>query len=505
MMISCVLLACVVCRTEVAARTAGPESPLTVADSSYRQVIREGALRMSCYLNYPQGSARVQAAFGNNAAELARLDEFIQKVFRDSLIYVDSIRLCGYCSVEGAYDLNERLARNRAVGFKNYVDGKYGLSSRYPVRVDWVAEDWDELYDMVEASQMAYREQVLALIDGVGLFEGREKRLMDLKGGVPYKYMMKEFFPALRRVEIVVDYDLHRILEEKLQRKLNDEEFQAALDAERAAAEAEELRLAEEARRREAERVAAIEAQRLAAERAAFEEQERLRAEAAARQEAQRQAELAAQAARLQAAREALAARTKRRESRREARKLRPILAVKTDLVAWAGVCPDFKRTTFMPNLEAELYFARRWSVAASGLYADWEYDGGKQFWGYSAFSGEVRLWLRGNGLFRGFYVGAYGEAGDFDNQRDRRDDAVTTTNYTGTFWSAGISAGYLLPLSRHWNLELSLRGGYRSASYDSYDRELPYLYYSASGSKNEFALTGLRLNVVYRFGRGRH
>ena len=253
---------------------------------------------MSCYLTYPQGSATVSVGFGNNAEELNKLDQFIQQVFRDSLIYVSSVRLSGYCSIEGSYKANDRLAQNRVNGFKSYLENKYALSSHYPVDVTWVAEDWDQLYKMVADSDMRYRNEVLLLIDRVGIFEGREKELMELAGGAPYKYMLKEFFPALRRVEITVNYDLHRIMEQKLQRSLSEEEFQAVLEQERAAAEAEEKRLADlEAARIAAEyaqkqaeaeaQLAAAEAARVAAEQAAAEEQARLRAAELARQQAE--------------------------------------------------------------------------------------------------------------------------------------------------------------------------------------------------------------------------
>ena len=321
---------------------------------------------------------------------------------------------------------------------------------------------------------------------------------MDLGGGEPYAYMLKEFFPGLRRVEITVSYDLRRIMEEKLHRKLDEAEFETALSKERAAAEAEERRLAELERQKQQAQQAAEQAARMAAERAALAERQRQREAEQARMEAQRQA---AEAARLQAEREAAEAA---RLQRQEERKLYPLAGVKTNLLAWTGLLPDFKTAAFMPNLEAEFYFAGRWSVSASALYADWEYGGGKQFWGISSYSMEPRFWFRDDGLFRGFFVGVYGEAGDFNDQKDRRDDAATATNYTGTFWSAGVSAGYLLPLSRHWGLELSLRVGYRGAKYDVYDRELPYLYYNYSDKENKFTLTGLRLNVVYRFGHGR-
>ena len=487
------------------------DSLFSVSDSTYRQVIREGARSMSCYLTYPQSRTQVLPDFENNASELRKLDEFIRQIYRDSLIFVNSVRLCGYCSIEGSYAINERLARSRAEGFRDYLNDKYALSSHFPVEVKWVAEDWAKLRELVESSQMAHREDVLFLIDHVGVFEGREKKLMDLRGGEPYKYMLKTLFPASRRVEITVQYDLHRIMEEKLQRRLDDAEFAAALEQERAAAEAEERRLAalaeqEEAARVEAERhvaeMARLEAERQAAQAARIEaerkaaEMARLQAEREAAEAARRKAE------ELQRQREAAAAA---RRQRKENRRLYPIVGLKTDLVAWAGVCPDFKRTTFMPNIAGEVYFAKRWSVGVSALYADWAYDSGKQFWGLSAYSVEPRLWFRGDGLFRGFFVGVYGEAGDFNNQRDRRDDITTLTNYTGTYWSAGVSVGYLLPLSRHWSFELSVRGGYRSADYNIYDRELPYFYYNSSDKKNEFALTGLRFDVVYRFGGSKH
>lgn len=480
------------------------DSSLSVTDSTYRQVIREGSRSLSCHLTYPQGSARVLEDFGDNAGELLSLDRFLSQVFRDSLIYVDFVRLCGYCSIEGSWDLNDRLARSRALGFLNYLNGKYALSSRYPIRVDWVAEDWDRLSEMVASSDMSSREAVLALIRNVDVSKGRERALMELDGGVPYHYMMREFFPALRRVEIVIRYDLRRIIETKMQRKLDEEEFRRALEAERAAAEAEERRLAEEARRAEAERIAAEQAARQAAEQAAREREEaaRLEAERIAAEQARLEAERrAAEQARLEAERAAAAAA---RLQKREGRKLYPIIGVKTDLVAWSGFCSDFERRAFMPNLEAEVYFGGRWSVAASALYADWKYDGGRHFWGISSYSGEGRFWVRNDGLFRGFFFGVYGEAGDFNLQRDRLDGVTTADNYTGTYWSAGVAAGYFLPLSRHWGLELALRGGYRSADYDLYDRELPHFYYRDSDHKNGFALTGLRLNIVYRFGRGK-
>ena len=214
-------------------------------DSTYRRVIKEGTANLDCYFSYPQGGWQIQRGYGGNARELERLDKFMRSSFADTLIYVRRITLTGYCSIEGSYAANEKLAHDRANGFRNYLDTEYGLARRFPVEVRYVGEDWDRLRQLVEASTLPGRAEVLAVIDNTDIFKGREKKLMDLQGGVPYNLMMAELFPLLRRVEIRVEYDLHRIIEERYRRKLTDAEFQEILARERASAEADERRLAE--------------------------------------------------------------------------------------------------------------------------------------------------------------------------------------------------------------------------------------------------------------------
>lgn len=215
-------------------------------DSTYLRVINEGSTRLNCYLSYPQGGWRVESTYGNNSSELARLARFIRTSLSDSLIYVREITLTGYCSIEGSYAHNERLARRRANGFRNYLDSVFGLSRRYPVRTSYVGEDWERLRSLADScASLPSRREVLEIIDNTGIFDGRERKLMALHGGVPYNFMLSELFPLLRRVEILVEYDLHRIIEERYRRKLSASELQEILAHERAVAAAEQERLAE--------------------------------------------------------------------------------------------------------------------------------------------------------------------------------------------------------------------------------------------------------------------
>ena len=257
-------------------------------DSTYLRVINEGSTRLNCYLSYPQGGWRVESTYGNNSSELARLARFIRTSLSDSLIYVREITLTGYCSIEGSYAHNERLARRRANGFRNYLDSVFGLSRRYPVRTSYVGEDWERLRSLADScASLPSRREVLEIIDNTGIFDGRERKLMALHGGVPYNFMLSELFPLLRRVEILVEYDLHRIIEERYRRKLSASELQEILAHERAVAAAEQERLAE-LRRLAAESRQRAEQLRLAEEHA---EQLRLAEQRAAEPE-----QLAAQA-----------------------------------------------------------------------------------------------------------------------------------------------------------------------------------------------------------------
>lgn len=463
-------------------------------DSTYRRVIKEGTTSLNCYFSYPQGGWQIQKAYGNNAFELDKLDKFIRSSLADTLIYVRKVTLTGYCSIEGSYTMNEKLAHDRANGFRNYLNFEYGLSVRYPVEVRYVGEDWDKLRELVDASTLPEREEVLMIIDRIDIFKGREKKLMDLNGGVPYNRMMEELFPWLRRVEIVVEYDLHRIIEERYRRKLTDAEFQEVLAHERAAAAAEELRIANAGQQAEEERQRA-EQIRVEQERA---EQARLADEQRSKEEARRLDE--------QLFREKwLAERQARREARRKRNLLEPLIAVKTNLYSWAGMTPDFEYTSFTPNLSAEVFFARRWSAVANVAYANWDYDGDKQHWGVSAYSLEPRFWLNGDGRYRWCYVGVYGQLGDFDNRStDAGRMAEGKANCTGTYWEGGLSVGCYLLLNAHWGVEFGLRGGYRSADVNAYEVEAPYYYFDRNFNEEHFGLTGVNISISYRFGKRR-
>lgn len=157
-------------------------------------------------ITYPVNSSHVLPSFGQNAAELSRLDSLLGPMASDTATYrIGHTHIAGYASPEDTYDYNLRLSHRRATQMRRWLVDRYGLRGD-SVTVSGEGEDWASLRRAVATGSMAHRDEVLRIIDGYGIMEGREKRLMDLHCGRPYTYMLEHYFPALRRMELEMNY-----------------------------------------------------------------------------------------------------------------------------------------------------------------------------------------------------------------------------------------------------------------------------------------------------------
>ena len=120
----------------------------------------------------------------------------------DRVVVID----CGYASPDGTYKDNEILASNRARCFKEYMHTTYAPEHDL-YKVSSVPEDWDGLVELLQRHPMNHGDEVLSLIARTGIFEGREKQLMDMHGGTVYRELLKSYFPQLRRIRITVGYE----------------------------------------------------------------------------------------------------------------------------------------------------------------------------------------------------------------------------------------------------------------------------------------------------------
>lgn len=154
------------------------------------------------------------------------------------------------------------------------------------------------------------------------------------------------------------------------------------------------------------------------------------------------------------------------------ARKENLLFAVKTNLLYDAVT---------MLNAEVEIPFLYRFSLLWEDVFPWWE-TGNKYCLQHWEMGPELRFWFRSwrpgsMDKMLGWFVGAYGMSSRYDIQFD------TKIDYQGEYWSAGLTAGYVMPFKKGWlhdalraRLEFSLSAGYFQTDYrhylptDSYD-----------------------------------
>lgn len=168
--------------------------------------VKERTLTAVVRLTYPSDVWRVCPGFGDNAAELDSLDRLLSPVVTDTSSYrVLSASITGYASVEDTWGHNLELSERRARGVRDYLTGRYGLPPGL-LSAEGRGEDWEGLRRAVASGGLPGKERVLSVIDTYGVFDGREKALMDLDGGRVYRLLLRDYFPALRRMETVIRY-----------------------------------------------------------------------------------------------------------------------------------------------------------------------------------------------------------------------------------------------------------------------------------------------------------
>lgn len=172
------------------------------------EAVKSRAEQGESFLDFAVGKTAINPEFGRNAAELEKIRRMIDLVQGDKDLTVKRIAIVGYASPEGSLAMNERLSEGRAKALRDYLQSRYPAIPGALYSVHFGGENWDDLVKVVQASDMPDRQAVLDIIDRYSITEGREAKLMALKGGTPWRYMLREMFPALRKVTVTVDYDV---------------------------------------------------------------------------------------------------------------------------------------------------------------------------------------------------------------------------------------------------------------------------------------------------------
>lgn len=162
-------------------------------------------------LFYRIDAAQLASDYADNGQDLSDLDAFVGSLPNDELRSIRRIVVTGYASPDGPQRLNEQLARERAEDVVAYLDNKYELSEAYGIAVEARIASWDDVREAVAASDAPQREAVLRVLDSDRSDAAKQAALR--RQPAAWRFLSSDVLPALRRVDLRIDYGQDRIVE----------------------------------------------------------------------------------------------------------------------------------------------------------------------------------------------------------------------------------------------------------------------------------------------------
>lgn len=171
------------------------------------EVVKSREIQAECFLDFEVNKINIRPEYMNNPRELAKIRVMIDDLKLDPSIKVNRLDIIGYASPEGTLATNKRLSEGRAMALRDYLASRYDFP-RNQYHIIFGGENWDGLIDALETLDMDYKNEVLDIIQDIPIEKGRETKLMQLRGGVPYRYLLKNVFPSLRVAICKMNYDI---------------------------------------------------------------------------------------------------------------------------------------------------------------------------------------------------------------------------------------------------------------------------------------------------------
>lgn len=376
---------------------------------------------------FRQGYSNLDPLFRDNGTHLDSLAAYLRAADADTLRRVKTIHIVGAASPEGSTKRNMQLSEQRAASIMAWLRSRLPFpESTYVSHA--LAEDWQGLEALVEASDMPWRDEVLNIIRNTPVWivrdgkvvDGRKRQLGMLRGGEPWRYMESRFFPELRSSASEVLCEIVRVppadtvvVHDTVQVVRHDT-----------------LVLV----RRDTVYVPT------AAEKKPF------------------------------------------------------YMAVKTNMLYDA---------LLVPNIGAEFYLGKGWTVGADWMYAWWSNDSGHRYWRVYGGDLMVRKYFGRKAEEKpltGHHLGLYGQMLTYDFEWGG-------TGYLGDRWSwgVGVEYGYSMPVARRLNIDFSIGVGYLGGEYKVYEPMDGHYVWQKTRQRRWFGPMRADISLVWLLGYGNY
>ncbi len=361
---------------------------------------------------------------------------------------LSSVKIQAWASPSGNAESNLRLALNRTNELAAWIIANCNIDTGKVEKISG-GVGWDVLLGQLAASDLAYRQEVIEIIettpvwihDSKGRLVGsRKKILMELDHGRIWRDMEKRFFPYIRSSLAVV-------METNEEEPLDGTTIKAVTGKPLPAAATDSVDMAETVTPSD---TTATEA---------------------------------------------------------EAEITDSVLPMEDN--SGARTCPFALKTNLLfdilaaPNVEVEVPIGKRWSVMGEWWFPWWVSK--DDDWCYQLLYGGVegRYWLGNRSrrdVMTGHFLGVFAGGGKYDFEWD---DA----GYQGEFYiAAGISYGYAHKIAKHLRLEYNIGIGFLQTEYRHYhgEEDNKYLVWQSNGRYTWLGPTKAKVSLVWMLPIGK-
>lgn len=177
-------------------------------------------------------------------------------------------------------------------------------------------------------------------------------------------------------------------------------------------------------------------------------------------------------------------------------------MALKTNLLYDAAL---------IPNLGAEFYVGRGWSVGGSWMYAWWNSDRKHRYWRTYGGELDIRKYFgrrTGEKPLTGHHLGLYGQMLTYDFElggKGYMGGRPGGTLWNKMHWGVGLEYGYSLPIGRRLNLDFGIGVGYLGGEYREYTPQDGHYLWQRTKKRHWFGPTKAEVSLVWLIGRGNY
>lgn len=166
-------------------------------------------------VNFRVNNAVIDTSFSNNNQSIEKIKDLLEYIEENPTIKLKQVVFCGSASPDGSDRVNRSLAQRRLQALERSIRNSISIPDSIIDRNDSYIP-WNVIEEQVAASDMPYKQEVLAILKKEANIvpskagykvDSRILELQQLDGGKVWKYLLNNYFSAMRQAYAILVTD----------------------------------------------------------------------------------------------------------------------------------------------------------------------------------------------------------------------------------------------------------------------------------------------------------